>query len=291
MKSLFGMMVLLLVWTSNAQSEVLTQSSTLLGKKLTVTQTSDATSDQRGVTTQTQIQFLGKARSLMEASVEAIPPAQEGEAIPPATDTTSTTDGAATDGATPGIPLAQTDLYIGGVRVWNGTLSFQKGGLVYSGGVPFTQVPFPIFAYPLGPLVLQVDAGIEFEGMAQASLLPGISIPIQDMTIDASLQADLTAAGYVEGYAKLLFVRAGVGGRVNFIDGETGLSAHVYFTGAAPQLAGFGKVVLLSGDVYGFVDSYGLFGGWKRWLSKDFFNWPGKCFALGEETCGTQSGQ
>jgi hypothetical protein len=261
-------------------AEPITQTSTLMGKKLSVTHDSSASITDQGLHTETQVQFLGKQRSLMEASIEAIPYVESS--------TVSTTNStSATPAATPSVTLAKTDLYIGGVRVWNGSLRVEKGGLVYSGGVAPTQIPFPIFAYPVGPLMLQVDAGIEFEGEASASVLPGISIPIEDMSIDAKLQADLYAAGYVEGYAKLLFVRAGVGGRVNLIEGNTGIAAHLYFNGTKPQTSGFGKVTFLNGRIYGFVDSNLLFGGWKRWFSKDFYKWPGKCFAFGEAVCAT----
>lgn len=288
MKLLFIMISVFVVSLSVSRAEVISQSSTLLGKKLTVTQSSDSTLSNQGISTETQIQFLGKPKSLIEASIEAIP--NDGS--------TAVADGSIDPSAAPAaqgtpapdrsIPLARTDLYIGGVRVWNGSLRVENGGLVYSGGVPPTQIPFPLFAYPLGPVMLQLDAGIEFEGQASASILPGISIPIEDMTIDAKLEAELYAAGYVEGYAKLLFVRAGVGGRVNFVDGSTGIAAHIYFNGMKPQANGFGKVVLLNGRVYGFVDSNLIFGGWKRWYSKDFFKWPGKCFAFGEASCAYQ---
>jgi hypothetical protein len=283
MKSLSFISAVSLFCVLSAQAEPVTQSSTLFGKKLSVTQDSSASPSNQGLSTGTQIQFIGKQRSLMEASIEAIPAAASD--VPAAASDGTPSASPAPDRS---ITLAKTDLYIGGTRVWNGTLKVDKGGLVYSGGVAPTQIPFPLFVYPLGPVVLQLDAGIEFEGQVEASILPGISIPIEDMTIDAKLQAELYAAGYVEGSARLLFVRAGVGGRVNFIDGSTGVAAHIYFNGTKPQASGFGKVVLLNGSVYGFVDSTLLFGGWKRWLSKDFFKWPGKCFAFGEASCASQ---
>ena len=261
-----------------AYSEVLTEHGTLMGKDLSASQISNALPSNLGVNTETRVQFLGTAKSLMDASVEAIP-------VDAVANPNATSSPAPSNSLQNGTVLATTDWYIGGTRVWNGTLNYANGGLVYSGGIAPTQIPFPLVVYPVGPLILEVDAGVSFEGTLGASLTPGISLPIQDSTLTGKLQAELAVAGYVEGYAKLLIVRAGVGGEVNFVDGTTGVEATLYLNKTPPLLGGFGKVVLLNGHVYGFVDTSILFGNWSRLLSEDFFKWPGKCYAFGVETC------
>jgi hypothetical protein len=250
------------------------QKSKVLGKTLSFEEKAQALSSGLGVLSETQSQFLGQTTSLVSASVEAVPPAAP---LPGATPI---------PGATPaGIELGRTDLYIGGTRVWAGDLRFVNGALVYTGGVAPTQIPFPLFMYPLGPVMLELDAGVEFEGALVASLTPGLSYPLQDSSLDAKVEAKLAAAAYIQGYASLYIVRAGVGGRVDIVEGTTGVEAHLLLNGQKPYADYLGKVVLLKGDVYGFVDTNILFGRWTRVLHKSFFSWPGKCFAFGVNSC------
>jgi hypothetical protein len=250
--------------------EPMVQESKLLGKPMRVEQHAQTVNSGFGVMTSTQTELLGHSGTLVEASVEAIPAAPMASATPS------------------GLVLGTTDLYIGGTRIWTGALRYQKGSLTYSGGVAPTQIPFPIFAYPLGPVMLRVDAGIEFEGEIDASLTPGLSYPLADSTLDATLSANLGASGFVEGYAGLWIVRAGVGGRVDLIEGTTGVTGHIYMNGITPPSGhGIGMVRLLSGDVYGFVDTKFFFGRWNRVLHKDFFKWGGYCYSFGAKTCAT----
>ena len=78
-----------------------------------------------------------------------------------------------------------------------------------------------------------------------------------------------------------------MGGRINLIEGETGVSALFFLNGSKAQLSGFGQVQMLNGDIYAFVDTKVLFGSWKRILTKDLFKWNGKCFAFGGDACVT----
>ncbi len=240
--------------------------STLMGKPLSISQNADPTADHLGVQTQTQLQFLGKNKDLSTVSVEAIPYSSPSKDVP-------------------NIPIATTNWYIGGTQIWTGNLAFKNGALTYEGGIAPTQIPFPLFVYPLGPILLQVDAGVSFQGNVSASLIPGISIPMEDSTLSGKLQAELAASAYIEGYAKLLIVRAGIGGNINVIDGTAGIETTIFMNQTKPKLEGFGKVQLLDGSVYGFVDTTILFGRWRRILNKNFFAWNGKCYSFGVEQC------
>ena len=252
-----------------------TARSQLMGKPLSVSLDSDPTADARGVQSQTRVEFAGQARSLSLISVEALPP--------PVTDGATSSPSASPSPA--GVPLATTNWYIGGTQIWAGHLAFQNGSLVYAGGVAPTEIPFPLFAYPVGPVLLQVDAGVAFEGNLSAKLTPGLSYPIQDSTQTGTLQARLSAAGFVEGYARFLLVKAGIGGQVNVIDGATGVQAEIFMSQKKPELTGFGKLRLLNGSVFGFVDTAYLFGSWKRILNRKFYQWNGLCYAFGAESC------
>lgn len=240
----------------------------LLGHPLKIEERGETLPSNQGVRNSIHSQFLGNDTALVEASVEAIP--------------------SAAPSATPaqGIELARTDLYIGGTKIWAGSLRFRNGGLAYSGGVAPTQLPFPLLVYPLGPLLLELDAGVEFEGDLVASLTPGLSYPLPDSTLNASVEAKLYVAGYVEGYGSIWFVRGGVGGRLNLINGSTGISANLFMNGQKPVGKYLGRVVLLNGSVYGFVDTNLLFGKWTRIIKKDFFKWSGRCYSFDNSQCG-----
>jgi hypothetical protein len=245
------------------------KNTTLLGQDLTVKQTSAVLPSNQGVSTATSIKYLGASKTLAEASVEAIPDAVTATSTP-----------------TPqGDVLAKTDWYINGTRVWNGTLQWVNGSLVYSGGVSPTQIPIPLLIYPVGPLILELDAGVAFQGDLSASITPGPSYPLTDSELDSKLAANLSASGYLEGYAKLLFVRGGVGGSLALINGSTGVTANLHMNGMQPTVSNIGMVTLLAGNIYGFVDAKILFGKWDRILNKSFYNWPGVCYAFGANSC------
>ena len=143
----------------------------------------------------------------------------------------------------------------------------------YNGSIAPTQIAFPIFSYPVGPVVLAVDSGVSLQGNLSASVAPDVSL-LASSQVTGDLQANLTAAAYVEGYAQFLFMKAGIGGQVDAISGTTG--AHFNMTlaqalaGTQPQLQGFGRVSLLGGNVYGYLGS----------MKMSFYKWSGKCYSF-----------
>jgi hypothetical protein len=255
----------------------ITSQNQVFGKTLSVIQQAETVPSGQGIVSTTGASMSGVSKTLVEASVEAIPPA-------PSSTTTTTS---ATTGPTPsGVILATTDLYIGGTKIWTGTLTEKNGSLVYTGGVAPTQIPFTLFVYPVGPLLLEVDAGVDFEGNISASLIPGFSYPLQDSELDAKLAASVSAGAFLDGYASLWLIRAGVGGTVNIIDGSIGVSGRLLMNGQAPTGSGTGSVQMLNGEFYGFVDTDLLFGNWSRIYTKDFYSWAGYCFSFEGKGCG-----
>jgi hypothetical protein len=268
-----------------------------LGKPLIVSQTGNTVSSGQGVIATTHTEFLGSSKNLVEASVEAIPqasaspsPGADPQAVA-ANIAVANDPGVASASPTPmpiyEIDLGRTDLYIDGFRIWTGDLSYQNGELTYSGGVAPTQIPIPIFIYPVGPMTLEVDAGVSFEGQIDATLSPGLSYPLQDSTLDAKLTANLSAGGFIEGYANLWLLRAGVGGEVDLIDGTVGVTGHIYMNGQTPSGQGMGMVHMLDGDLFGFVDDRFFFGVWSRIYTHDFYKWAGYCYSFGATACAT----
>jgi hypothetical protein len=169
----------------------------------------------------------------------------------------------------------KTELYLRGIRVWSGDLR-SENGYVYDGEVAPTRIDFPLLNYPIGPVLLQLSGGIEYSGSLHASLVP---------IGHSEIQSELTASAFVEGSGSMMVVRGAVDGRVTLIDGSFGAQADLSLEGGAPRLEYLGKVNLLSGRIGGYLDTRLLFGRWNRVFSRTFFEWPGKCFSFGAESC------
>ena len=227
--------------------------ATLLGQDLSISHVIEVIAAHTGVSTQTQLQFLGKLKTLLDASAQY-------DSTPDAT------------------------LYVAGMRVWSGALTQSNGSYGYKGGIAPTKMAFPLVSYPVGPLILAIDAGVVFEAQMSAKLTPGLAYPVTDSNLKASLSASASGSAFLEGSAKLLILKAGVGGSIQVIDGTSSMDALLYFQ-SPPQLSYGGKVNLLQGHVYAFADSYKLFGSWRRFWSHDFYNWAGKCYSFGSASC------
>ena len=184
-----------------------------------------------------------------------------------------------------GTVIASTRLEVSGIPVWRGDLRFDQGALRYSGAIPPVRIPFPVLMYPLGPVLLRLDVGMELDGKLEASLTPGLSVPVTDSSIEAKLSGDLAASGYAEGYGSLYLVRAGIEGRVDLIEGDAGVASMMYLNQSKPRTDYFGRAVFMKGDIEGFVDAHVPLLSWRRILSKIFFSWPGRCFAFGADSC------
>ena len=244
-----------------------------MGKALSVTQQHGTVSSGNGVNASTYVQFLGKAIPLLNSVVEFIP-ANTSSTTPP------------TDPLSALIGNTHHDYYVGGIKIYSDSLTTSNGSIIYTGAVPPGQLAIPVFAYTVGPLILEVDAGVSYEAGITGKLTPTLSIPIADSSISASIDTSAAAAGFVEGLARLLIVQAGIGGSVNILQGEANVAAQVFFQGSAPKLTYGGKLSVLSGKIFGFVDYKRLFGDWKRIYTYNFYQWPGKCWAMGATTCG-----
>ncbi len=245
----------------------ISESTVLLGKTLTVSQVNGPTATGNGIQSTTDVQFLGAAKPLLQA-VLATSGAAPNSLAALASDTTQT-------------------YYVDGIRVWSGQISENKGVVNYTGSVPLTQITIPALMYPVGPLILELNAGISFEAQLAANLTPELSVPLQDTSITGSLQTSATASGFVDGDVRVVIFRGGLKGSVTLIDGAATVNALMFFNGQAPQLSYSGKVSALAGNVSAFVDTNLLFGSWKTIWSQNLYSWAGKCWAFGADTCAT----
>jgi hypothetical protein len=177
----------------------------------------------------------------------------------------------------------ESDFFWGGFKVWSSKPAFKDGAFSVSAGLPTVSMRSPIVGVPVGPVVLQVDAGIAAEAEIEARVVPLLSLPIEFTSVRAELAPRVNASGFVEGYAKWLIIRAGVGGEVEFVRADTKMSGQVGFNGLAPTFSlGQGFVSTLAGKIYGFVDYLGIFSWkWKRALKPVIADWKGKCYSFG----------
>lgn len=181
----------------------------------------------------------------------------------------------------------ETDFYWGGFKVWNSKPEWKDGAFQISAGLPTVSMRAPLVRLPVGPVTLSVDAGVAAEAKITAKLAPLISIPIQFTSVLATLEPDVSASGFIEGYAKWLILRAGIGGELRLIRSDAKISGEVGFSGYPPRFAFEGYLSLLAGKIYGFVDYFNLFGWkWKRALEPVFADWKGKCISLSKTAGG-----
>lgn len=218
----------------------------------------EAPSGIAGVYSALSVMLFGKDRSVLEARA-AVTDALEGE----------------------------SDFYWGGFKVWNSKPEWRDGAYRYAAGLPTLSMRAPLVRVPVGPVTLAVDAGVAAEANLAAKLAPLISIPIQFTSLKATLEAEVAASGFIEGYVKWLILRAGVGGELRLVRADAKLSGQVGFGRIPPRFAFEGYLSLLAGKIYGFVDYFNLFRfKWKRALEPVFADWKGKCVAFSKTAGG-----
>lgn len=269
MKKLLCFLLLVLFVSSPALADqVLEKKTKIFGKEFSVKEQLGSVSSGLGVQGITQVKFLGKLIPLVNSKVEF-----------------DSVDGK--------IENPSNDLYVNGIKVWTGSSTSENGVISYTGGVAPTQINMPVFSYTVGPLVLEVNAGVEFEASVDARLVspllqPDLStLPTAESLVDTSLTTNANASGYVEAMARVLIVQAGIGGDVNIIDGDASVAASISMMDPTSSMLTYdGKLQVLNGKIYAFID-YRKLGGWKRWKDFNLYSWKGMCWAMGDQTCSS----
>lgn len=176
----------------------------------------------------------------------------------------------------------ESDLYWGGFRVFSSKPAFIDGSYQISAGLPSLSMRIPLFGVPVGPVTVRIDAGIAAEAAVTAKLTPLIAVPIQFTSVRAEMNPHVDAIGFVEGYAKWIAVRAGVGGSLNLVSANASVSGVLSFGAKAATFAYQGFIGMLAAKIYGFADYFNPFGWkWKRAWQGNFAEWPGKCYSFG----------
>jgi len=246
--------------------QVLEKKTKVLGKEFSVKEQLGSVPTGNGVDALTQVKFFGKAIQLLSSKV----------------------DYAVVDGK---IANNANDLYVNGMKVYTGAGTFQNGTLSYAGSVPPTQIDMPVFSYTIGPVVLELKAGVDFEAGVDAKLSSPLlaadlsGVLTADSLMNASLVTKATASGYIEGLARVLIFQVGAGGNVNIIDGNATVAAVIpVLDPTHPTLTYDGKLHVLSGRLYAFVD-YRMLGSWKRLKDLNLYSWNGLCWSMGGQSC------
>ena len=182
--------------------------------------------------------------------------------------------------------------YVNGQAVTSG-FAGSDGEYLYSLDIPATSVESETLEYSISILDISVDSGYSYEG----SLSAGVSSEfLSDDFLDseddyefsddanlatAAVSSDIAASAYLEGSAKVWFIKGGVDGSVDLIDGETLASAGVTpATVDAPEIYYGGNVDLLVADISAYV-GIGSF----RFYSKDLYVSDGSCYSFGDGVC------
>jgi hypothetical protein len=182
--------------------------------------------------------------------------------------------------------VAYNEIYSFGMRIFDQNGYFHNNLTGFTAGLAPTEVRIPIFIYPIGPVALEVDGGARFQADVNGQMLIGIGIPISYSTLGVQLNASAVGAGFVEGYANLLAVRAGVGGQVDLVDAGAPLNASLFFNGLKPLVTINAMVDFLKGQFYGFIDYMNpLSFGWTRWQTLNLYSWKGYCYQTGGDLC------
>ena len=181
-----------------------------------------------------------------------------------------------------------TELYSFGQRIFSqvGTFQADYQNLSVKAGLAPTEIRVPAITYPIGPVILQIDGGARFKANLAAQITPNFGIPLSTSTVGAQLGAEAAAAGFIEGYAQLLVVRAGVGGQVDLIDANASVNARMAFDGTPPVVTVNAMAQFLKGRFYAFVDFLSFFPmSFKRLVDYELYKWTGYCVAAGTGSC------
>jgi hypothetical protein len=174
-----------------------------------------------------------------------------------------------------------------GSRIFHENYYYTHEGITsMKAGIIPTEVRVPIVKYPVGPVVVSIDGGARFEADIEAKLSPTIMIPSELSTLEAHLIARANAAGFIEGSAKVLFLRAGVGGELSLIDAKANVESLFFFNGRHSVTSLGAYASFLRGKIFSFFDFFNLFQfGWSRGYENDFYKSKGTCVSKGNLQC------
>ncbi|MBY0470475.1 hypothetical protein K2X30_04845 [bacterium] len=212
-----------------------------------------ASSTDVGVDTSMKGTVMGKEKSLVQVEAEA------------PTETT------------PGV----SEIYIGGLQLVSAQIPLRDLAYKKEFKLPTMDIQAVLLTYPVGPLVLQLDAGFSLSGGLVVSVLPIAAIPVEESSVQVEIVGEVQSMAYIEGSVTLLFLKGGVGGEVTVADGSLNLVTQVYLNGKRPYYHLSGHLEMFSGEIYASAKIFGLFGfKWREFWHHTFYKWNGLCYNL-----------
>lgn len=182
--------------------------------------------------------------------------------------------------------VTYTEVFSFGKRVFADSKYVSSEGGVLRVGLAPTQVRVPVVMYPVGPVVLEVDGGVRFQANLALENSTTISIPIQYSEPGMRLSAVAAGAGFVEGYASILVLRAGVGGQVDLVDARLDVNSRYLVDTKQTTVDVSGIAEFLKGRFYAFLDLMGILGFQNtRIIDENIYDWKGYCTATGNRKC------
>lgn len=181
------------------------------------------------------------------------------------------------------------EVYSFGYRVFDQSAYFHDdaGIFGFTAGLAPTEIRVPLVNYPVGPLILQIAAGARFDANIQARMTPEIFVSDPSLSVlGVNLTANVNGAGFIEGDASLIAIRAGIGGQLDLLDAQATVQSQFFFNGASPQASIAAYAEFLSGKIYLFADFFDiLVVGWQRLWENDLYTAKGTCFTAGGSVC------
>lgn len=184
---------------------------------------------------------------------------------------------------------AHTEVYVRGLQFSSIEVPLNLPGLHRQLTLAPIDVHAAILRYPIGPLVIGVDAGFTLGGELKFDIVPTVASPLENSSIRVDVEADAQSSAYAEGAATLLIFKGGLRGEVILVDAAVAFHYMRRFDGSAETQNLDGQIRLLSGAIFAFFDVAKLFGmQWTHLWTQDLLRWDGACFEFREDQEGTR---
>lgn len=256
-----GLGVLLLFFCLDLRAEEIAQKQAkILGRKINVSQ-EVSNPENSGAESVTKVSIFGKNIEIAKSSVKYKVSENEGTSF-------------------------DNGFYVNGRKVLAHSFENGDGSFAYAADIPAAEISGDVFSYSIGIFSLGINSGVTYDGLLMAQFSSEFLKEKPEYTLEmnvakASAMVDVLAKGYVESQVKVLFIKGGVGGALNLIEGKASASISVTpDTIVAPTVAYGGVIHLLSGQLYTYVGS-----GKSKWFSHDFYKSQGYCYAFGDSSC------
>jgi hypothetical protein len=253
---------------ATAESKVVRESTKVLGRNTSITQTLSRPTEGQGARYRVDGEVLGRSVELLDASLKVQYESGGGSGVMP-------------------ITTGIAEFEVGGKTIFSGSRSVRDGKVSFERQIPPTEQSRSLFHYSLGPVSVGLNAKVRYEGKLRAQASYTFEDGIDRPKGEAFVESDAGVVGTLDGSANLALVRGGVGGSLSLFEGVARVKSTVDpRKSLVPTLSYGGKASLFAGNGFAYLDTYRVLRGeWKRQRTWSLFQWKGRCWSLGEESC------